>query len=243
MKITILTLFPEIFTGFCNTSIIKRAIEKKQVEIELVNIRDFSLEKHHHVDDTPYGGGPGMVMRVQPVIDALKSVYTPNSKVFITAPSGIVFNQKVAHDFVKIEHLILICGRYEGFDARIYDYVDGLISIGDYVLTGGEIAAMAISDAVIRLIDGVIVAESYQDESFENGLLEYPHYTKPAVYDGKKVPEVLLSGHHKNIEQWRLKESLKSTYLKRKDLLENRKFSKEERILLDEIIEEESTRN
>lgn len=235
MRITILTLFPEMFDGFVHTSIIARAIKQEKVTVECINIRDFTLDKHNHVDDTPFGGGRGMVMMCQPVLDALASVRTENSKVLLLAAAGETFTQKKAREYASIEHLILICGHYEGLDARIYDYVDGLLSIGDYILTGGELASMIVSDAVIRLLDGVIMEESHQDESFENGLLEYPHYTKPVEYDGKKVPDVLLSGHHENIRLYRLKESLKNTYINRPDLLEDREFSKEEVKLLEAI--------
>lgn len=235
MKITILTLFPEMFDGFVNTSIIARAITSKKVEIECINIRDFSVDKHHHVDDTPFGGGQGMVMMCQPVLDALASVRQDNSKVLLMAPSGLQFNQQVAREISHENHLIIICGHYEGLDARIYDEVDELVSIGDYVLTGGELASMVISDAIIRLLDGVITEDSHLDESFENGLLEYPQYTKPASYKGKDVPEVLLSGHHENIRKWRLKESIRNTLINRPDLLEHREWTKEERRYLDDI--------
>ncbi len=235
MRITILTLFPEMFSGFLETSIIARAIAKGSVEISCVNIRDFSQDKHHHVDDTPFGGGQGMVLQCQPVLDALQSVKTSKSKVYLMAPAGKVFKQKVARELSQEEDLILICGHYEGFDARILDFVDGQLSIGDYILTGGELAAMVISDAVIRLVQDVITEESHLDESFENGLLEYPQYTKPSDYKGLKVPEVLLSGHHENIRQYRLKESIRNTYENRPDLLENREFTKEELKFLEEI--------
>lgn len=235
MRITILTLFPEMFDGFLNTSIISRAIAKGHVDITCVNIRDYSADKHHHVDDTPFGGGQGMVMMCQPVLDALKAVRTPKSKVFLMAPAGQVFKQSIARELTLQEDIILLCGHYEGFDARILDEVDGQISIGDYILTGGELAAMVISDAVIRLLQGVITEESHLDESFENGLLEYPQYTKPAEYNGKRVPEVLLSGHHENIRKYRLKESLRNTYENRPDLLIGREFSKEEVQFLEEI--------
>ncbi|MEG0077177.1 tRNA (guanosine(37)-N1)-methyltransferase TrmD [Anaerorhabdus sp.] len=238
MRISILTLFPEMFDGFINTSIIARAIKQEKVTIECINIRDFTLDKHNHVDDTPFGGGRGMVMMCQPVLDALQSVRTSDSKVYLLAAAGETFNQKKARSFVNVKHLILICGHYEGLDARIYDEVDGLISIGDYILTGGELASMIIADAVIRLLEGVIVEESHLDESFENGLLEYPHYTKPVEYNGKKVPDVLLSGHHENIRKYRLKESLRNTYINRPDLLSNREYTKEEYKLLDEIKDE-----
>lgn len=235
MKISILTLFPEMFESVFSSSIINRAVNNNQVEIELINFREFSEEKHKHVDDTPYGGGSGMVIKCQPVLDALNSIKTKDSYVILTAPVGSLYKQESARKLVKKEHLIIICGHYEGIDARVYKYCDEIISIGDYVLTGGELAAMVITDSVVRLIDGVIDSESANEESFEQGLLEYPHYTKPSEYKGDKVPEVLLSGHHENIRKYRLKESLRLTKQYRPDLLENRNFSKEELKILDEI--------
>lgn len=239
MKITVLTLFPEFFTSFQTTSIIKKALESKRVEFECVDYRLYTKDKHNHVDDTPCGGGVGMLLMVQPIVDCLKAVKSAHSHVVLLTPQGETFHQQKAREYVKqVEHLILICGHYEGFDERIRDYVDEEISIGDFVLTGGEIAAMTISDALIRLVDGVITTQSHEDDSFENGLLEYPQYTRPIEYDGKCVPEVLLSGHHENIRKWRLKESLRKTMLKRPDLLEKRSFTKEEKQFFDEISEE-----
>lgn len=238
MKITVLTLFPEFFDSFQTTSIIKRAIEAQRVEFECVDYRTFTLDKHNHVDDTPYGGGVGMVLMCQPIIDCIKAVKTENSMVVMMTPQGERFTQTKAHEFSTCDHLILLCGHYEGFDERIRAYVDLEISLGDFVLTGGEAAAMVICDAVIRLLDGVIQKQSHEDDSFENGLLEYPQYTRPLEYDGVRVPEVLLSGHHENIRKWRLKESLRRTLNKRPDLLEAREFSKEEQKFLSEIKEE-----
>lgn len=235
MKITILTLFPEFFDSFQSTSIIKRALEEKQVMLETINFRDYTIDKHRNVDDTPCGGGQGMVLTCQPIIDCIRAIKTPTSVVVMLTPQGKSFTQKLAHEFASFEHLILLCGHYEGFDERIRDYIDLEVSIGDFVLTGGEGAAMIISDAVIRLLDGVIQKESHQDDSFENGLLEYPQYTRPVEFEGKKVPDVLLSGHHANIRKWRLKESLRKTLLKRPDLLKNRVYTKEELKLLEEI--------
>lgn len=240
MRITILTLFPEMFDGFLTTSIIKKARLKNLVQIEAVDIRSFTLDKHHRVDDTPFGGGQGMVMMCQPILDCLKSVRTPQSKVILTAPTGKKFNQGIARDYVNQEHLIFLCGHYEGFDARIREYVDEEVSIGDYVLTGGELAAMVMADAVTRLVQGVITEESHLDESFENGLLEYPQFTRPVDYEGHSVPEVLVSGHHENIRKYRLKESLKLTKQVRPDLLLARNLTKEEEKLLNEIKEEEN---
>lgn len=238
MKISIMTLFPAMFEGFCNTSIIKRAQEKGLVDIECIDMRDFALDRFKHVDDTPYGGGSGMILKCQVVIDCLNSIRTPRSHVVLTAPIGKIFKQAKAHEFKKYEHLIIICGHYEGIDARVYEYVDELISIGDYVLTGGELAAMVMADATIRLLKGSIDEQSSADESFENGLLEYPQYTKPSDYDGKKVPEVLLSGHHKNIEEYRMKMSLKTTWENRPDLLEKIELSPKQQALLAQIKEE-----
>ncbi len=238
MKITILTLFPEMFDGFKTTSIIKRAINKNVVDIDVIDIRSFSSNKHKTVDDTPYGGGHGMVMTCQPLVDALKSVKQENTKSYIMAPYGTKLKQEVIKELAKIEHIVLICGHYEGIDARVENYVDGALSIGDYILTGGELASMVISDAVIRLLDGAIVEASHQEESFENNLLEYPQYTKPDNFEGYQVPEVLLSGHHKNIEKYRLKESLRRTLIHRPDLLQNYLYTEEEKILLKEINEE-----
>ena len=239
MRITVMTLFPEFFDSFQTTSIIKKALEKKRVEFDCVDYRKYTLDKHNHVDDTPCGGGVGMLLMVQPIVDCLKDIKTENSHVVLMTPQGKTFKQSMAREYVTTyDHIILICGHYEGFDERIRDYVDEEVSIGDFVLTGGEVAALTISDALIRLMDGVITEQSHLDDSFENGLLEYPQYTRPVEYDGKKVPEVLLSGHHENIRKWRLKESLRKTYLKRPDLLENREFTKEEKKFLDEIIQE-----
>ena len=239
MKITILTLFPEMFDGFLNTSIIKKARLKGLADIEAIDIRNFTEDKHNRVDEYPFGGGQGMIMKCQPVLDCLKSVRQPGSKVLLMAPTGQTFCQAKARELVKEEHLIFLCGHYEGFDARIREYVDEEISIGDYVLTGGELASMVISDAVTRLVPGVITEESHLDESFENGLLEYPQYTRPVEYDGLCVPDVLLSGHHENIRKFRLKESLRLTLQVRPELLEHRDFTKEERKLLDQVLMEE----
>ena len=234
MKITILTIFPEMFHDFLNTSIVSRAINKGIAEIEIVDIRDFAYGSYRHVDDSPFGGGAGMVMKCQPVLDALDSVRTAVSRTVVMSPAGEVYSQKKAHAFAEEEHLILICGHYEGMDARICEEADELVSIGDYVLTGGELAAMVITDSIVRLLKGVIRDESTSEESHENGLLEYPQYTKPADYNGKKVPEVLLSGHHEKIRKWRLQQSLKLTREKRPDMFAKYQLSKEEEKLLEE---------
>ncbi len=219
MKIDILTLFPNMFEGFLNESIMKRAIQKGIVEVSLINFREFSHLSNHQVDDTPYGGGGGMVLRCEPLVEAIESVKTKNSKVILLCPQGTPFKQKKAHELAKENHLILVCGHYEGFDERIRKFVDEEISIGDYVLTGGELPAMVLTDSVTRLLGGTIKENSYIQDSFENNLLDYPTYTKPSEYRGLKVPEVLLSGDHKKIEEWRKKEQIKKTKEKRNDLL------------------------
>lgn len=211
MKIDILTIFPSMFEGFLNESIIKRAIDKGKVKINLINFRDYTLDPHGKVDDTPFGGGAGMVLMIQPIYDALMSIKTKDSYVILLTPGGNVFNQRRAREFVKYKHLILICGHYEGFDDRIKSLVDEEISIGDFILTGGEIPAMVISDAVIRLIDGVINKDSLISESFDSNLLDYPVYTKPREFKGMKVPEILLSGDHKKIEEYRRSEQERVT--------------------------------
>ena len=203
MKIDILTLFPEMFDGFLNTSIIKRAIDNNQVTINVHNFRDYSLDKHKRVDDYAYGGGSGMVLMCEPIFRAIEDIKTDDSLVIMLTPSGEVFKQKTAVSLSKEKHIILLCGHYEGFDERIKTIVDIQISIGDYVLTGGEIPAMAITDAITRLIPGVITDGSLESESFNDNLLDYPVYTRPEEFRGMKVPEVLLSGHHKNIEKYR----------------------------------------
>lgn len=219
MKISILTLFPHMFDNFLTESIIKRAIDKNLVNVEVIDIRAFSKLNNNQVDDTPYGGGAGMVMMVEPVVDAINSVKGPDSKVYLMSPAGKPFKQLDAVNLSKEKHIILICGHYEGIDERISYYIDGELSIGDFILTGGEIPAMAVSDAIIRLLDGVIKEESYTNESFSESLLDYPSYTKPPVYDGHEVPEVLMSGHHKNIDEWRKNEQIKRTQERRPDLL------------------------
>ena len=219
MKFDVLTLFPKMFEPL-NSSIIGRAKEKNLIEINLINIRDFSKDKHKKVDDTPYGGGAGMVMMPDVVYDAYKSVEDKNAKVIYMSPQGKKLTQKKVEELAKQEHLIILCGHYEGIDQRVIDkIVDEEISIGDYVLTGGEIPAMVLIDSVSRYNSGVIAEESREEESFTNGLLEYPQYTRPEVFEGVKVPEVLLSGHHSNIEKWRKEKALEITKLKRPDLL------------------------
>ena len=219
MKFDVLTLFPEMFE-ILNQSIIGKAIEKELIDINLINIRDFSKDKHKKVDDTPYGGGAGMVMKPDVVYDAYQSIKDRNAKVIYMSPQGKPLNQKKVEELSKENHLIILCGHYEGIDQRVLDkIVDEEISIGDYVLTGGEIPAMVLIDSVSRYVEGVLKEDSIKEESFSNGLLEYPQYTRPEVFEGMKVPEVLLSGHHENIEKWRKEKSLEITKKKRPELL------------------------
>ena len=232
MKIDILSLFPEMFESL-NQSIIGKGKEKGLIDINLVNIRDFSKNKHKQVDDTPYGGGAGMVMKADVVYDAYKSLKAAKAKVIYMSPQGKVLNQNKVQSLAKEEHIILLCGHYEGIDQRVLDeIVDEEISIGDYVLTGGEIPAMVLIDSVSRYVDGVIKKESTEEESFSNGLLEYPQYTRPETFLNSKVPEVLLSGNHQNIEKWRRQKSLENTYKKRPELLKNKKLSLEDKEFL-----------
>ena len=221
LKIDILTLFPNMFDGVFQESILKRAIDDGKIEINLINFRDFTNDPHNKVDDTPYGGGAGMVLMAQPIFDCVKSIRKENSKVILLTPDGIPYKQKMAYDLCSEEHLILICGHYEGFDERIRSICDMEISIGDYVLTGGEVPAMVLVDSVARLIPGVINERSHLGDSFsESYLLDYPTYTKPRVFEGMEVPEVLVSGDHKRIAEYILEESIKKTKLRRPDLLE-----------------------
>ncbi|CAM2749260.1 tRNA (guanosine(37)-N1)-methyltransferase TrmD [Erysipelothrix tonsillarum] len=240
MRVSILTLFPAMFTGFVESSIISKAIERDLIQVDVVDMRDFTEDKHNRVDDYPYGGGAGLVLMCQPVIDAIEATRTEGSLVIMLTPQGKTLKQSLAYDLSKEKHIILVCGHYEGFDERIRSYVDLEMSIGDYVLTGGETAAMVIADSVIRLVDGVITKESHEDDSFSDGLLEYPHYTRPRTYKGQEVPEVLMSGHHANIETYRLKESLRKTYRVRPDLLDTRNLTDKEAKLLNEVIQEET---
>ena len=219
MKIDILTLFPEMFDGFLNTSIIKRAINDSKVTINIHNIRDYSLDPHKRVDDYQFGGGAGMVLMPEPIFRAVEDIKDEDSFVLLMTPQGEKFKQEKAYELKEKKHLIIICGHYEGFDERIRTLADQEISIGDYVLTGGELPSMVITDTVVRLIDGVIDSESHLNDSFNNDLLDYPVYTKPQNFRGMEVPEVLLSGHHENIRKWRLEQSQKRTLERRPDLL------------------------
>ena len=220
MKIDILSLFPDMFNGVFTESIIKRAIKDKKVNIEIHNFRDYTTDPHNKVDDTPYGGGCGMVLMAQPIFDCVESLKKEESKVILLTPSGIPYKQKIAYDLSKEKHLIIICGHYEGFDERIRALADLEISIGDYVLTGGEIPAMVLVDSITRLLPGVINERSHIEDSFnDNYLLDYPTYTKPRIYKGMEVPEVLLSGDHKKIDEYRRSESIRKTKELRPDLL------------------------
>ena len=221
MKIDILTLFPDMFKGVFSGSIIKRAIDLEKVEINLINFRDYTNDLHNKVDDTPYGGGAGMVLMPQPIFDCVKSIKTDDSVVILLTPDGVPYKQNISYRLSRKKHIILICGHYEGFDERIRSICDMEISIGDYVLTGGEIPSMVLVDSIVRLIPGVIREESHLEDSFnDNYLLDYPTYTKPRVYESMEVPEVLLSGNHEKIRLWRENEALKRTKLRRPDLLE-----------------------
>ncbi len=221
MKFDVLTLFPEMFNNL-KQSILGRAQEKELIDINLINIRDFSTNKHKKVDDTPYGGGAGMVIMPDIVYSAYNSVKEENAKVIYMSPQGKTLNQKKVEALAKQKHLIILCGHYEGIDQRVLDkIVDEEISIGDYVLTGGELPAMVLIDSVSRYIEGVIKKASIKEESFSNGLLEYPQYTRPEIFEGEKVPEILLSGHHEKIDEWRKQKALEITKKKRPDLLKN----------------------
>lgn len=239
MKFDVLTLFPEMFNCL-EQSILGRAIEKNLIDINLINIRDFSKDKHKKVDDTPYGGGAGMVIKPDVVYDAYSSIKNENAKVIYMSPQGNVLNQKKVESLSKEEHLIILCGHYEGIDDRvIQEIVDEEISIGDYVLTGGEIPAMVLIDSISRYVEGVINNESTSEESFSNELLEYPQYTRPEEFHGKKVPEVLISGHHENIRKWRRLKSLQNTYNKRPELLDKIKLSEEENKIIENFKKEQ----
>ena len=235
MRITILTMFPEMLASLQNSPIVMHAERDQILDLEIVDIREYAGGSYRHIDDSPYGGGAGMIIRCQPVLDALKDVKTEESWTVLPSPVGKVFDQKKAHELVKKKHLILIAGHYEGIDARVYAHCDEMLSLGDYVLSAGEYACMDIADAVVRLLDGVIKKESTEEESFENGLLEYPQYTKPECYEGEHVPSVLLSGDHEKIRKWRLRKSLETTLKYRPDLLEKKDLSEEEQDMLDEI--------
>ncbi|MCI8276958.1 MAG: tRNA (guanosine(37)-N1)-methyltransferase TrmD [Clostridia bacterium] len=235
MKFDILTLFPEMFEPI-KQSIIGRAVENNLIDINITNIRDFSKDKHKKVDDTIYGGGAGMLIKPDVVYDSFCSVRSDKSKVIYMSPQGKVLCQEKVEELSKEEHLIILCGHYEGIDNRVLDkIVDEEISIGDYVLTGGEIPAMVLIDSVSRYIDGVLSNGSTEEESFSKGILEYPQYTRPEIFEGMEVPEVLKSGHHENIKKWRRKEALKNTFYKRPELLEKQDLTEEERKYIESL--------
>ena len=228
MKFTILTLFPEIVDSFFKSSIMEKAVEKGLIQYELVNIRDFATDRHRTCDDSPYGGGAGMVLKAEPLAEALDSVGAMSKRTVFPTPSGVKYTQKLAETFAQEEEIVLICGRYEGIDQRIIDsYVNDEVCIGDYVISSGEIASLVVIDSIYRLCDGVITKESLEEESFQGPLLEYPHYTRPEVFRGEKVPEILLSGHHANIEAWRHEKRVEKTKMNRPDLLISNKLSDE----------------
>ncbi|WP_342269268.1 tRNA (guanosine(37)-N1)-methyltransferase TrmD [Spiroplasma endosymbiont of Aspidapion aeneum] len=239
MKYSILTLFPDLIKSYIKTSIIKKAIERNLIEVEIVDIRDFSTLKNKQIDDYQFGGGKGMLIMIEPIVRAINSIKTPKSNIILTSPQGKTFNQKLAIEFSSHEHIIIICGHYEGFDSRISAYINQEVSIGDYVLTGGELAAMVIIDSTSRCVDSVIQKESLENDSFYDGLLDHDAYTKPVEFDGQKVPDVLLSGNHQNINKYKLESKLKNTYKKRPDLLEKIKFDSEKLLILEKIKKEE----
>ena len=224
MRIDILSIFPHMFDGFLNESIIKRAIQKKIVEINIHDFREFSKDPHKKVDDYQFGGGAGMILMPEPIYDCVESIRDDDSYIILMTPQGVSYNQKKANELKLKKHLIIICGHYEGFDERIRALADLEVSIGDYVLTGGELPSMVITDSIVRLLDGAIKEESTETESFNNGLLDYPVYTKPVNFRGMEVPSVLLSGHHENIKKWRYEESLKMTKDRRPDILEEKTY-------------------
>jgi tRNA (guanine37-N1)-methyltransferase len=244
MKFTILSLFPEILEGFFNSSIMSRAVKNKIVEYDFINIRDYALDKHRTCDDSPYGGGAGMVMKAEPLAMALESVDASKLRTIYMSPSGKKLNQNLSQELSREEEIVIICGRYEGIDQRIIDlYVDDEVSIGDYVISSGEIASLVLVDSVYRLCDGVISRESLEEESFQNSLLEYPHYTRPEVFQGLHVPDILLSGHHANIVNWRLRKQLEKTRTNRPDLLKDGMLTVTAEKLLNEMVIQEEGPN
>ncbi len=241
MRIKILTLFPEMFDGFMTNSIIKRAISKGIVEIKIVNIRDYTKDKYRRVDSAPVGGGAGLIMKCQPIVDALKDNKGNASKTIMLSPRGSTYNQAKAKELSKLDDIILLCGHYEGIDERVNKYVDEQISIGDYILTGGELGSMIISDSIIRLLDGAIAEESIFVESFDDNLLEYPQYTEPYDYNGDKIPDILYSGNHQAIDKWRKKKSLLLTKEHRPDMFEKHILTKQEKKLIEEDDKEKAS--
>ena len=239
MNITILTLFPEMFSGFTTNSIMKRALGKGVAAIKIVNIRDYTKDKYGRTDTPPIGGGAGLIEKCQPIVDAINANKQEDSHVILMSPRGHTYNQKAAQKFAKLNDLVIVCGHYEGIDERVNSYCDELVSIGDYVLTGGEIPAMAIADSVIRLLEGAITKESLTDESFNDNLLEYPQYTEPYDYEGRTVPDILYCGNHGAITKWRRKQSLSLTREFRPDLFSKLTLSKQDKKLLEELDSDE----
>lgn len=236
VRVDVLTLFPEMFAGPIDHSIVGRARQRGLLDVRLINIRDFATDKHRIVDDTPYGGGPGMVLKPEPLYAAVEAVRGPDSHVILMDPQGQPFTQKRAWQLAEKEHLVLVCGHYEGIDERVRALMDEELSIGDYVLTGGELPAMVVLDAVCRLLPGALgEAASAREDSFEDGLLDHPHYTRPSVFRDMAVPEVLLSGHHEEIRRWRRREALRRTALRRPDLLARARLTEEDRRWLAEM--------
>ena len=235
MKITILTLFPEFFSAITENTIIKRAISKEKVVLNIVNIREYTKDKHRRVDSAPIGGGAGLIMKCQPIIDALRSNSSENAHKILMSPRGKTFNQKMAEQYTQLDELVIICGHYEGIDERVNNYVDELVSTGDYVLTGGEIPSMLIVDSIVRLLDGVINRESIIDESFESGMLEYPQYTEPKNFEGYEVPEILYSGNHGKIDRYSYLQALKMTKIHRPDLFEKLELNEKDIMDLEEL--------
>ena len=232
----ILTLFPEAFDGYLGSSLVARSVDRGLARFELLNFRDFAADRHHTCDDVPFGGGPGMLLKPEPLYAALESIGAPGRRVVYPSPSGRRFDQAYAERLASLREVVLICGRYEGVDQRVIDeFVTDEVSIGDYVIFSGEVASMVIIEAVLRLVGGVIRSESVQEESFSDGLLEHPQYTRPAVFRGRAVPEVLVSGHHARIEQWRLRRRVEKTIANRPDLLEGRPLSEQVRRIVEEI--------
>jgi tRNA (guanine37-N1)-methyltransferase len=241
MKIKIMTLFPNFYAEFIKSSIIGRAISKGLVEIELINIRDYSLDKNHRVDDHPIGGGAGLIMRMEPLMDYLKANTSEKTHKIYMGPKGHTYCQQDAIRLSKMDEICLICGHYEGVDARFSDYMDEEISIGDFILTGGEIPAMAITDSIVRLLKGAIADDSTMEESFNNTILEYPQYTYPREYDGKRVPDILFSGNHEVIKTYRRREAIRETYEKRPDLFHKMTYSKNDAKLIKQVISHDTT--
>lgn len=242
MRIDVLTLFPDMFTSVLNSSILKRAIDNNIIEVNLIDFREFTTNKHKKVDDYPYGGGKGMLLSVEPLYNALSSI--EGGKRIILGPQGKTFNNDLSKELSKEAHIVLVCGHYEGFDERIRSFIDDEISIGDYVLTGGELGAMVMIDSITRFVKGALGNEdSHENDSFNNGLLEHPHYTKPQEFMGMTVPEVLLSGNHKNIDEYRRYESLRVTYEKRPDLLEKVELTEADEKMLQKIREAKRNAN